>query len=202
MKQLCLSIAALTLMSACASPPVQDPLAAPEGRYVLDNSHASVVWSLSHAGLSNFTARFDEISGALDFDPDAPENSRVDIRINPKSVSTGLVEFDETLAMSGNYFDAETYPEIRFVSTGIDITSENTGLITGDLTLRGVTKPVILKTVFNGAGKSFGHPGQTLGFSATTEIMRSDWGMDYLIRLANIGDKVTLRIEAEFNEAR
>ena len=190
---------AMALM-ACATPPAQTPMAAPAGNYVLDPAHASVTWSLSHAGLSNFTARFDDISGALEFDPNAPANSRVDIRIDPKSVNTGLPEFDETLATSGNYFDADTYPEIRFVSTDIEITGETTGLITGDLTLRGVTKPVTLKTTFNGAGKSFGHPGTTLGFSAETEIMRSEWGMDYLIRLANIGDKVTLRIEAEFNE--
>jgi len=184
----------------CATPPIQSPSAAPAGDYVLDPTHASVTWSLSHAGLSNFTARFDDISGALAFDPIAPANSRVDIRIDPKSISTGLPDFDETLANSGNYFDSNTYPEIKFVSTDIEITGENMGLITGDLTLLGVTKPVTLKTIFNGAGKSFGNPGKTLGFSATTEIMRSEWGMDYLITLANIGDKVTLRIEAEFNE--
>lgn len=202
MKHILLSFAALSLLAGCATPPVQSPLAAPAGEYVLDNTHASVVWSLSHAGLSNFTARFDEISGALDFDPENPQNSRVDIRIAANSVNTGLPDFDDTIATSGNYLDADTYPEIRFVSTSIEITGENKGLITGDLTLRGVTKPVTLDTVFNGAGKSFGNPGQTLGFSATTEFNRSDWGMDYLIRLANIGDKITLRIEAEFNEAQ
>lgn len=184
----------------CATPPSTSPSAAPAGNYVLDPTHASVVWSLSHAGLSNFTARFDDVSGTLDFNSDTPANSVVDIRIDPKSISTGLPEFDATLAQSGNYFDADTHPEIRFLSTGIKITGDTTGLITGNLTLRGVTKPVTLKTTFNGAGKSFGNPGKTLGFSATTEIMRSEWGMDYLITLANIGDKVTLRIEAEFNE--
>lgn len=202
MKNTLLSLAAIALLAGCATPPVQSPLAAPAGEYVLDNTHASVVWSLSHAGLSNFTARFDEISGALDFDPESPQNSRVDIRIAANSVNTGLPDFDNTIATSGNYLDADTYPEIRFVSTSIEITGENKGLITGDLTLRGVTKPVTLDTVFNGAGKSFGNPGQTLGFSATTEFNRSDWGMDYLIRLANIGDTITLRIEAEFNEAQ
>ncbi len=202
MKRILLSLATVAFLTGCATPPVQSPTAAPAGAYTLDPTHTSVLWSLSHSGLSNFTARFDEISGALDFNPDNPENSRVDIRIDPKSVNTGLPDFDETLATSGNYFDADTYPEIRFVSTSIEITGENTGLITGDLTLRGVTKPVVLDAVFNGAGKSFGNPGQTLGFSATTEFNRSDWGMDYLIRLANIGDKITLRIETEFNEAQ
>jgi len=73
------------------------------------------------------------------------------------------------------------------------------GQVTGDLTLRGVTKPVTLDVTYNGAGKSFGHPGATLGFSAIGKINRSDWGMDYLTNFG-IGDEVTLRIEAEFNE--
>lgn len=189
-------------MPGCATPPETSPLSAPAGEYVLDPTHTSVIWSLSHAGLSNYTARFDKVTGALDFDPENPENSQVDIRIDPKSVNTGIAGFDNTIATSGRYFDGDNHPEIRFISTDIKVTGERTGLITGDLTLRGVTKPVTLDTVFNGAGKSFGNPGETLGFSATTEIMRSDWGMTHLIKLANIGDKVTLRIETEFNESR
>ena len=130
------------LLSACATPPVIVPSAAPAGNYKLDPTHASVTWSLSHAGLSNYTARFNTISGALNFNPDAPQESSVDIRIDPKSVSTGLPKFDEEIATSGNYFDADNFPEIRFVSTDIKLTGDATGLITGDLTLKGVTKPV------------------------------------------------------------
>ena len=186
-------------ISACATPPVLDVAAAPQGAYVLDPAHASVNWSLSHSGLSFYTARFDDISGALDFNPNAPTQSRVDIRIDPKSVSTGDTEWDETLTTDGRYFDADTYPEIRFVSTTATTNSANTGQVTGDLTLRGVTKPVTLDVTYNGAGKSFGNPGATLGFSAIGKINRSDWGMDYLTNFG-IGDEVTLRIEAEFNE--
>jgi len=200
MKDLCLALAISPLfISACATPPVLDVAAAPEGAYVLDPAHASVNWSLSHSGLSLYTARFDDISGALDFNPEAPTQSRVDIRIDPKSVSTGDVEWDETLATDGRYFDGDTYPEIRFVSTSSIKTTGNTGQVTGDLTLLGVTKPVTLDVTYNGAGKSFGNPGATLGFSALGKINRSDWGMDYLTNFG-IGDEVTLRIEAEFNE--
>lgn len=192
---------AFALLSACATPPIVSPTAAPAGNYKLDPTHASVHWSLSHAGLSNYTARFDDISGALNFDSDSPENSRVDIRIDPKSVNTGLPKFDEEIATSGNYFDADKYPEIRFISTDIKLTGEATGLITGDLTVKGVTKPVTLDVIFNGAGKSFGNPGKTLGFSATTKFLRSDYNMGHLVSFG-IGDEVTLRIETEFNEAR
>ena len=186
-------------LSACATPPVIAPSAAPAGNYKLDPTHASVTWALSHAGLSNYTARFDTISGALNFNPDAPQNSTVDIRIDPKSISTGLPKFDEEIATSGNYFDANTFPEIRFVSTDIKLTGDATGLITGDLTVKDVTKPVTLDVTFNGAGKSFGNPGKTLGFSATTSFLRSDYNMGHLVSFG-IGDEVSLRIETEFNE--
>lgn len=188
-------------LAACATPPVIAPSAAPAGNYKLDPTHASVTWSLSHAGLSNYTARFDDISGALDFQSTAPETSSVDIRIDPRSVSTGLPKFDEEIATSGNYFDANKFPEIRFVSTDIKLTGDAKGLITGDLTLKGVTKPVTLDVTFNGAGKSFGNPGKTLGFSATTSFLRSDYNMGHLVSFG-IGDEVTLRIETEFNEAQ
>lgn len=202
MKPFLFSFLALTLLSACATAPDPSPQAAPQGNYAMDPAHTSVIWSLSHTGLSHFTARFDDVSGALDYNPEAPQTSRVDIVIDPMSVNTGLPEFDQTIATDSKYLDAETYPDIRFTSTSITLTGDNTGLITGDLTLRGVTKPVTLNTTFNGAGKSFSHPGKTLGFSATGEFNRSDFGLDYLITLGNIGDKITLRIETEFNEAQ
>lgn len=198
MKQIFLPLALLAL-SSCVTAPDLDVAAAPAGAYVLDPAHASVNWSLSHSGLSFYTARFDEISGALDFNPDAPTNSRLDVRINPKSVSTGDAEWDETLATDGKYFDGDTHSEIRFVSTSSVKSTETTGTVTGDLTLRGITKPVTLDVTYNGAGKSFGHAGATLGFSAVGTLKRSDWGMSYLTNFG-IGDEVTLRIQAEFNE--
>lgn len=191
----------LFCLSACATPPVLDVAEAPKGAYVLDPAHASVNWSLSHSGLSLYTARFDGITGALDFNPDTPTASRLDIRIDPKSVSTGDPEWDETLATDGRYFDGDKHTEIRFVSTSATTHSDNTGQVTGDLSLRGVTKPVTLDVTYNGSGKSFGHPGATLGFSAVGKFNRSDWGMDYLTNFG-IGDEVTLRIEAEFNEVQ
>ena len=191
----------LLLLSACATAPVLDVAAAPEGAYVLDPAHASVNWSLSHSGLSFYTARFDGISGALDFNPDAPTASKLDVRIDPNSVSTGDPDWDNKLATDGKYFDGNTFSEIRFVSTSAVKTSDNSGQVTGDLTLKGVTLPVTLDVTYNGAGKSFGNPGATLGFSAIGKIKRSDWGMTTLTNFG-IGDEVTLRIEAEFNESQ
>ena len=192
---------AIILLVACATPPNIEPSAAPTGNYTLDPTHASVIWSLSHAGLSNYSARFDDITGALNFNADAPQTSQVDIRIDSMSVNTGLPDFDETIATGENFFNAAKYPEISFVSTAINLTGETTGTITGDLTFRGVTKPVTLETTFNGAGKSFGNPGKTLGFSAVTTFKRSEFGLTHLVAFG-IGDEVTLRIETEFNEAQ
>jgi polyisoprenoid-binding protein YceI len=180
---------------------VPDIAPSPEisGNYVLDPTHASVVWSLSHSGLSNYTARFDDISGTLNFDSANPENSRVHIRIDPASVSTGLPEFDQKLITDARYFDADNHPDIRFTSTAIETLSADEANITGDLFFRGKRQPVTLSVKFNGAGKSFGHPGDTLGFSATGVLSRSAFGLTYLSNFG-IGDDVTLRIETEFNE--
>ena len=198
MKRILTPLLAVTLIS-CATPPETVLTPAITGNYVLDPAHASVTWTISHVGLSHFTARFDDITGVLSFNADAPETSKVDIRIDPKSVSTGLPKFDETIATDSRYFNAGEHPGIRFVSTAITVTSKTQADITGDLTFRGQTRPVTLDVTFNGAGSSFGHPGDTLGFSAVGEINRSDFGLTYLKNFG-IGETVKLRIEAEFNE--
>lgn len=188
-------------LAGCYSAPKTAAIDLKAGNYALDPTHASVIWSLSHAGLSNYQARFDRIEGSLAFDPDSPANSQVDIRIDPKSVSTGLPDFDKTIATDSRYFNANAFPEIRFTSTTIKVTDEAKGTVTGDLTFRGVTKPITLDVSFNGAGKSFGNPGDTLGFSATGQIDRTEFGLTYLSSFG-IGTEVKLRIEAEFNEVQ
>jgi len=188
-------------ISACAVTPDITPEAAPAGNYELDPQHTSVIFSLSHAGLSQFTGRFDDVSGSLSYDPQSPVKSRVDIAIDPKSVNTGLPDFDSKLINDGKYFDSGTYPDIRFSASSIVKTGNDTGTLTGDLFLKGKSKPVTLNVKFNGAGKSFGHPGKTLGFSATGTFKRSDFGMGYLTNFG-IGDEITLRIETEFNETQ
>ena len=187
-------------LASCFTPPDISRVQALVGNYVLDPAHASVVWSISHVGMSNYTARFDDIRGTLSFDPLVPENSKVDIVIDPASVSTGDKKFDETITQGGSYFNVDKYPQIRFISRSIKITGDNTGLIIGDLTFRGKTLPVTLDVVFNGAGKSFGHSGKTLGFSASGTFMRSSFGLTTLKNFG-IGDEITLRIETEFNES-
>lgn len=176
----------------------------PAGVYTIEPSHASVTWKVNHLGLSNYTARFTGINAAITLDPAKPENSSVTATIDPMSIRTDYPDaakkdFDKELATSEQWFNAGKFPEIKFVSNKIEITGEKTGKIHGDLTLLGVTKPVVLDTVFNGAyaKQPFADlPG--IGFSAKTTIKRSDWGLSTYV--PNIGDDVEVWIEAEFHK--
>ena len=193
---LCLSGAQLT---ACYTPPKANVTQALAGNYALDPAHTSIIWTIKHAGLSNYTARFDTVSGILNFSPENPQNSHVDISINSTSINTGDSEFDKTIGRGSQYFNADKYPQIKFTSTSITMTGKNTGEIIGNLSFRGKTQQITLATIFNGAGKSFGHSGKTLGFSATTQFNRSDFGLNHLMAFG-IGDQINITIEAEFNE--
>jgi polyisoprenoid-binding protein YceI len=174
----------------------------PSGLYELDKNHASMIWKVSHLGLSNYTARFTSFDIDIDFNALDPAASRVRATIDPTSVETDFPEpekkdFDKELAMKESWFNAEQFPQISFMSTSVEKTGDNTGKVTGDLTFLGVTKPVTLDVVFN---KAIGnHPfanKPALGFSATTTIKRSDFGLTTYI--PQIGDEVEVIIEAEF----
>ncbi len=174
----------------------------PSGLYELDKNHASLIWKVSHLGLSNYTARFTDFDIDIDFNAFEPAASRVRATIDPTSVETDFPEpekkdFDKELAMKESWFNAEQFPQITFMSTSVEKTGDNTGKVTGDLTFLGVTKPVTLDVVFN---KAIGnHPfanKPALGFSATTTIKRSYFGLTTYI--PQIGDEVEIIIEAEF----
>ena len=175
----------------------------PAGKYVVDKSHASLTWEVSHLGLSDYTARFNDFDAEIMLDPQNPANSSVTATISPLAIETDYPnpekeDFDKKLATSESWFNVGEFPEIKFVSREIEITGENTGIITGDLTLLGVTKPVELEVEFNGAyaEKPFAKV-PALGFSADAEISRSEWGFDTYVPM--IGDEVEIDIEAEFH---
>jgi len=181
-----------------ATPPEEMPA----GTYKLDDAHASLVWQVSHLGLSNYTARFTDMDATLHYTPENPEQSTVEVTINPLSIETDYPypekqNFDATLAKDPAWFNAEKFPSIRFTSTQLTRKDEHTGTMTGDLTFLGVTKPVTLDVTFNGAmlEQPFSKK-PTLGFSARGELSRSNWGMTKYI--PQIGDEVELIIEVEF----
>nr|WP_136250205.1 YceI family protein [Ningiella ruwaisensis] len=174
----------------------------PEGTYELDLSHASVVWKVSHLGLSDYVARFANFDASIDFDPNDIENSKVSATIDPMSIQTAYPnaeekDFNNILATDKDWFNAGVFPAITFESTSIDMTGENTAKMQGNLSFLGTSLPVTLDVIFNGAMQRQPFSGKpTMGFSASTTIERSKWGMTKYV--PNIGDEVEVMIEGEF----
>ena len=197
-------IAGLALAAAAAlSLPAAAQLASdvPAGTYKIDPAHASLTWKVSHMGMSNYTARFTKLDATLAFDPAKPETAKLTATVDPTSIRTDypFVEkenFDKVLVESAKWFNAGVAKTITFNSTSVKMTGAKTADVTGDLTLLGVTKPVVLKVTFNGGLKE--HPfakKPAIGFSATGVVKRSEFGMGNAIPI--VGDDVTLLIEAE-----
>lgn len=175
----------------------------PAGVYVIDKAHASITAKVMHEDFSNYTFRFLRFDGSFNFDPAKPTASKLRVTIDPASIDTATggdnfgKMFDAMLAGDG-WLETAKFPTATFVSTAIDIGDGHRGKVVGDLTLHGVTKPVVLEVTFNGSGPAL--PPGTLksGFSATTVIKRSDFGVTKFI--PGVGDNVTLNIEIEFNK--
>lgn len=184
------------------APPTNVSVDQPAGRYALDPAHASVIWRVSHFGLSMYTGRFNTITAALDLDAQAPQNSKIAVTIAAASVDTGhqalggKKDFNAEIANAA--FGAEKNPQITFVSRAITLTSPTSGNVAGDLTLNGVTKPASLAVTYYG-GKANPFNGKPrLGFAARGTIKRSDWGVTNWA--GAVGDEVELVIEAEFQK--
>jgi polyisoprenoid-binding protein YceI len=176
----------------------------PAGAYALDPKHASIVWRIRHGGIGIFVARFDTFNGTLTFDPQNPSASSITTTIDATSVNTGVLNnsgeraFDREIATQA--FGSAANPQITFVSRSINVTGPTTGTITGDLTLRGVTKPVTLQASFEG-GKFVTFRGkQVLGFSARGTFNRKDFGASLSNPLGDafVSDIVDVEINAEF----
>lgn len=174
----------------------------PAGEYIVDLSHASVVWKVSHLGLSDYVARFADFDASIQFDPTNIEASKVTASINPMSIQTAYPnasekDFDNILATDKAWFNAGKFASIEFASTSIQMTGDKTAVMQGELRFLGVSKSVSLDVIFNGAMTKQPFSGKpTLGFSANTTIKRSDWGMSKYV--PNIGDSVEVMIEGEF----
>lgn len=195
-------IAILTLaLSGCAAlapalaPAVNtNPTALREGQYALDRDHAALLFKVSHLGFAKYVGRFERFDVSLDFDADNPEAARVDAVIDMTSLDVANDPFANTL-MGPNWFDAGQYPEAFFRSTGIEVIGENTGVMTGELTMHGVTNPVTMEVTFNGGGRDRLRSAYVIGLSAVSEIDRRDFGVDRFTGF--VGNKVELEIEAE-----
>jgi polyisoprenoid-binding protein YceI len=174
-----------------------DPRQAPTGRYGLEPNHSLVIFAISHLGLTDYYGRFDKLSGTLAFDSAEPEKSLVHIAIDMKSIDTPSPMLVSELTDAA-VFDVAQFPTAIFKASSIVRTGPATGKITGDLTIKDVTKPVTLDVVFSGGRQNPMGSSYALGFHATTAIKRSDFGITGMPWDHLVGDDVKLIIEAMF----
>jgi polyisoprenoid-binding protein YceI len=167
-------------------------------KYMLDASHSQIVFSYDHLGFSTTWGMFSGFEGEIMFDQANPAASSVSVSMPVKSMLTGW-EGRFQHFMSKDFFDAADDEMVSFASTGIEVTGESTAKITGDLTLNGVTKPVVLDAVLNKTGD---HPMANkpwAGFSATTSVLRSDFGLGMFAPY--VSDEVAIQISIEAMKA-
>lgn len=162
--------------------------------YVFDASHTQILYSYNHMGFSNTYGMFGGFEGKISFVAENPAASKVETEFAVSSLATGWPERDKHF-LTADFFNAEANPMAKFVSTSIEVTGENTAKITGDLTLNGVTKPVVLDTVMNQAADHPMMKKPALGFSATANFLRSDFNLGAFAPV--VADEVTIRIEIE-----
>lgn len=179
------------------SAPGADISEAPSGTYTAEMTHAYIAFSYSHQGYSNPILRWGDFNATLDLDSANPENSSLMVEIPVSSIDSGVPKFDEHL-VSADFFDAENHPTITFKSTDMRQIITGRGKVTGDLTIKGVTKPITLDVTLNKVGKHFRSGKDMFGISATGNLKRSEHGVD---KYAPMGDDVKLMIEVEFQKA-
>lgn len=193
-----LATAALAFAIAAASPAfAQSPDAstAEGGQFQVDKTHAKIIFSYNHFGYSTSYGLFSDFDATLAFAPKSPAKSALAVTINMDGIITNVPKFDAHLK-SPDLFDIAKYPTASFKSTAIEVTGPTTGKITGDLTLHGVTKPVVLDATFNAAGIHPMNKKYIVGFNATGKVKRSEFGLGYALPV--VGDDVTLTISTEF----
>ncbi|MGI9262293.1 MAG: YceI family protein [Woeseiaceae bacterium] len=167
----------------------------PSGIYAIDRLHTYLSFSYLHQGLSYPLLRATDVMGELQYDGDDMTNSKIDVTVAADSIRTNVAHFDKELA-SRKFFNAGKFPNITFTTDRYEPTSDSEGILHGDVTIRGISKPIELAVTFN---DGFVHPVlevPVLGFSATGSLSRSDFGLDRFVPV--VSDTVVLNIEIEF----
>lgn len=167
------------------------------GSYRLDDTHAYLSFSYSHLGLSHPQIHFSEFEADLMLNGNDMSQSQVSITVDAASVDSALPELDNEL-IGADFFDVANHPVISFRSTGYEETSESAGRLIGDLSVRGVTKPVTLDVTINSAAMNPRNRREMIGFSATGNLSRSDYGLTAYAPM--IGDELSLHIQVEFEK--
>ena len=182
------------LLSSALTAAIATTAAAEATTYALDASHSQIVFSYDHLGFSRTTGMFSGFEGTINFDEADPAASSVEVSFPAASLITGWPA-REGHFMSDDFFGAEANPTVTFTSTAIEVTGDNTGLITGDLTINGITQPVTLDAKLNQAGEHPMAKQPWLGFDATATLLRSDFDMGQFAPF--VGDEIDIYISIE-----
>jgi polyisoprenoid-binding protein YceI len=167
--------------------------------WTVDGAHAEVGFAVKHLMISTVRGRFGAVTGAVDFDETHPLSSKIDVTVDVSSIDTRQEQRDNHLR-SPDFFDAANFPTMHFVSTGIAGDVKGDFRVTGELTIRGVTKPVTLEVTAEGRARDpWGN--ERVGFSASGRISRSAFGLTWNQALeaggVMVGDEVKLSIDVE-----
>lgn len=165
------------------------------GDYVLDKSHAALLFKIQHLGLSTYVGRFNTLDASLEFDPHKLAETKLSVIVDMTSLDIN----DESLAkdLSGaKWLSTRRYPQAKFTTLRVNSSNDAGFELVGELDWRGVKKPIILSAMFHGGANNILTGKYTIGFSAKGRFLRSDFGMDAYIPL--VGDEVKLEAYAEF----
>ena len=169
----------------------------PAGTYKSEQGHAYVAFQYSHQGFSKPIIRWGTTDATVTFDAEKPENSKLTVTLPVKDIDTGVAAWDDHIKGEG-FFDLANHPEITFVSTDVEHIRDGYGTLTGNLTIKGVTKPFTLTGTVNKVGKHFRSGVDMFGVSAKGQLKRSDFGVD---KYAPMADDIEIMVEVEFQKA-
>ena len=169
------------------------------GDYTFDTAHSRVGFAARHAMISKVRGAFTDFDGALHIDVENPADSKASVTIQAKSIDTRNQMRDDHLR-SNDFFDMDNHPEITFVSTSVEKSSGTEFTLTGDLTIKGITKPVSIPLDYTGSATD-PYGNERAGFEGSVVIKRTDWGVNWNAALeaggVMVGEKVTLEFEIE-----
>ncbi len=168
----------------------------PSGTYESEQGHAYVAFQYWHQGYSKPIIRWGTTNATVVFDNENPENSTLEVILPTKDIDTGVPSWDKKIK-SADFFDVENYPEIKFVSTNIEQLTDGYGTLTGELTIKDVTKPFTLTGTINKVGNHFRSGVDMFGVSATGQLKRSEFGVD---TYAPSADDIEIMVEVEFQK--
>lgn len=163
-------------------------------QYIFDKAHSRIFFEVNHLGFSDFNGMFRKFDGSIYFDEKKIENSKVDVTIDIASVDSYDVDLNAHL-LNEDFFDVGKYPEARFVSKKVEKIEKNRIKVLGELTLKGITKPLTLDVKFNKVGLHPYYKKQTAGFSASAVFDRTEFGIAYGV--PGVGKNINLEIDVE-----